>query len=172
MSSSDARSSGGRSGTRSRSMVTLPSSDGQTMVVEKSAAMVSIMLKNIVQNNYDSSVINVRVEGRILMRVVEYCKAHVVGSNVSELNEFDDDFINVEPGVIFDLVTGLCEYRPKYQALQNLTQRRVSELMRENLLRRFSRYWMPLKVTITTSVARIARVTKGIRVVKSLTYLV
>ncbi|KAL6526423.1 hypothetical protein OROHE_015432 [Orobanche hederae] len=102
MSSSGARSSVGRSGT---SMVTLCGSDGQTMVVEKSAAMVSIMLKNIIENNYDGSVIDVRVEGRILMKVVEYCKAHAVGSNVLELNAFDDDFINVEPGVLFDLVT-------------------------------------------------------------------
>ncbi|KAL6558820.1 hypothetical protein OROMI_019170 [Orobanche minor] len=134
MLSSGVRSSGERSGTRSGSMVMLRSSDGQTMVVEKSAAMVSIMLKNIVQNNYDSSVINVRVEGRILMRVVEYCKAHAVGSNVLELNEFDDDFINVEPGVLFYLVTACANAVLNIKSLQNLTQLMVYELMRGKLV--------------------------------------
>ncbi|KAL6558827.1 hypothetical protein OROMI_019177 [Orobanche minor] len=127
MSSSGARSSVGR---RSSSMVTLGSSDGQTMVVEKSAAMISIMLKNIIENNYDGHVIDVRVEGRILMKVVEYCKAHAVGSNVSKLNAFDDDFINVEPDVLFDLVTACANTVLNIKSLQNLTQRRFSELMR------------------------------------------
>ncbi|KAL6554791.1 hypothetical protein OROGR_006049 [Orobanche gracilis] len=100
-------------------------------MVEESVAKVSIKLKSIIENNYDGHVIKLPgIKGRILSKVVEYCKAHAAPDvSAEELKAFDDEFIRVEPGVLFGLVlVCLCFFNPEYQ-YPRLTQKGVSALM-------------------------------------------
>ncbi|KAL6554792.1 hypothetical protein OROGR_006050 [Orobanche gracilis] len=125
-------SSSNRRISRRGRIISLCSSDGETIMVDETVAKVSIKLKSIIENNYDGHVINLPgIKGRILSKVVEYCKAHAAPDvSPEELKAFDDEFIQqVEPGVLFGLVLACASSTLNISALQRLTQKGVSNLM-------------------------------------------
>ncbi|XP_010254888.1 PREDICTED: SKP1-like protein 1A [Nelumbo nucifera] len=82
----------------------LRSSDGEIFEVDVKVAMESITIKNIIEEDLETTIIPIpNVTGRVLSKVIEFCKEHVkaraeVDADVSEKNikEFDKEFVNAD----------------------------------------------------------------------------
>ena len=99
------------SSSSSSKKIALKSSDNETFEVDETVALESQTIKHMIEDDCADSVIPLpNVTGKILSKVVEYCKKHVEapkdGDKVTEenLKEFDADFVKVDQGTLFDLI--------------------------------------------------------------------
>ncbi|KAL4308873.1 hypothetical protein GQ457_01G000500 [Hibiscus cannabinus] len=89
--------------------VILKSWDGETFVVEERVIHKSVMIKNMIEDDCVNEVIPVpNVTGKILSKILEYCKKHVDGEKksdaVDKLEEWDADFVDVDQVTLYDLI--------------------------------------------------------------------
>ncbi|KAG6388476.1 hypothetical protein SASPL_149904 [Salvia splendens] len=99
--------------------ITLRSSDGEVFEVDESVAREPQIIKHMIEVDCADGVIPLpNVTGKILSKVIEYCKRHVdaaasatnsedkLASAVSdeELKAFDDDFVRVDEATLVDLI--------------------------------------------------------------------
>lgn len=95
--------------------VTLRSSDGEVFEVEEVVALESQTIKHMVEDDCADSVIPLpNVTGKILSKIIEYCKKHVdaasaktddkVSTNDDDVKAFDADFAKVDQATLFDLI--------------------------------------------------------------------
>jgi S-phase kinase-associated protein 1 len=102
-------------------LVKLISSDLQTFEVDENVAMMSTTVKNLIDDTCDVDVPLPNVEGRILAKVIEYCKYHHA-SDSSKLDgpstssqkpaenkedadkKWDAEFLKVDQATLFHLI--------------------------------------------------------------------
>jgi S-phase kinase-associated protein 1 len=91
--------------------IMLKSSDGETFVIAKAVAMKSETVKNLIEDvGSDTGIPISEVTGRILAKVIEYCKKHVEAESSDgncskdELKKWDAEFVNVDKPTLFDLI--------------------------------------------------------------------
>lgn len=94
--------------------VTLASSDNEMFDVEPAVASESQMLKDMISDTGADSPIPVpNVSGRILAKVIEYCKYHVENQKTSEdrpatpeddIKAWDAEFVKVDQQTLYDLI--------------------------------------------------------------------
>ncbi|KAL1828022.1 hypothetical protein ACET3Z_006434 [Daucus carota] len=79
--------------------------DNEEFVVEESVAIMSNVIKNMVEDGCASSVIPVpRVKGNAMGKIIEFCKKHTEESDEKVLKEFDAEFLNLGPDALYDLM--------------------------------------------------------------------
>lgn len=100
--------------------ITLRSSDGEVFEVEEAVAVESQTIKHMIEDDCADNVIPLpNVTGKILSKVIEYCKRHVdaaasttkaddklasAAASDEDLKAFDADFVNVDQATLFDLI--------------------------------------------------------------------
>ncbi|CAK9197924.1 unnamed protein product [Sphagnum troendelagicum] len=100
-----------------QSIVMLRSSDNKMFQVEKGVACELIAVKNMIEDTgMDQPIPLPNVSSNILAKVIEYCKYHVdnrrkalseqrqVAAADNVVKAWDQDFINVDQGTLFDLI--------------------------------------------------------------------
>ena len=90
------------------SNVTLKSSDGQLFEVSGPVAFKSEHINNMVQELGTAEVIPLpNVSGKILSKVIEYCKYHVEAQNSAltddEIKTWDQEFVKGDQDTVFGL---------------------------------------------------------------------
>ncbi|VAH56938.1 unnamed protein product [Triticum turgidum subsp. durum] len=126
--------------------VTLRSSDGEEFVVQADTiAAASVLIKNMLEDGCAAGAIPLtQVTGRILARVVDYCKRHygdsdadaaayvvktTFSSGYPDLDRFDTDFVSgVDQDTLFDLL--LAANYLEVQGLLDLACKTVADQMR------------------------------------------
>lgn len=96
------------------SKVKLLSSDQQTFEVDEDVASESQTVKNLIEETGADELIPLpNVSGKILARVIEYCKFHVEANkkqddkpakSEDEVKTWDADFVKVDQSTLFDLI--------------------------------------------------------------------
>lgn len=102
--------------------IVLRSSDGEVFEVDEVVAVESQTIKHMIEDDCaDNTIPLPNVTGKILSKVIEYCKRHVdaaasatavkaddkVVSNAvadEDLKAFDADFVKVDQATLFDLI--------------------------------------------------------------------
>lgn len=125
--------------------VTLKSSDGETFEVEESVALESQTIKHMIEDDCaDNAIPLPNVTGKILSKVIEYCKKHVEAaankpstddrsSSASvavddELKTWDADFVKVDQNTLFDLI--LAANYLNIKSLLDLTCQTVADMIK------------------------------------------
>ncbi|XP_069146132.1 SKP1-like protein 11 [Solanum lycopersicum] len=95
-------------------MIILMSFDGKTFEVDEAMALELETIKHMIEDDWANNTIPVaNVTGKILAKVIEYCKCHVEVSKVEDkiakedLKSFDAKFVKVEQGTLFESHAGL-----------------------------------------------------------------
>ncbi|MQL67585.1 hypothetical protein F6Q10_34765 [Streptomyces vinaceus] len=96
--------------------IVLKSSDGETFEVDELVALESQTIKHMIEDDCANTSIPLpNVTSKILSKVVEYCKRHVEAASKAEdkasedeLKNFDADFVKVDQGTLFDLMSDGC----------------------------------------------------------------
>ncbi|XP_042036064.1 SKP1-like protein 1B isoform X2 [Salvia splendens] len=143
------------------SKITLRSSDGEMFEVDEVVAQQSQTIKHMIEDDCaDNAIPLPNVTGKILSKVIEYCKRHVdaaaaaaaasdskeddkLASAVSreELKAFDTDFVNVDQATLFDLILTVAdmikgktpeEIRKTFNIKNDFTPEEEEEVRREN----------------------------------------
>ncbi|KAM7466363.1 hypothetical protein LguiB_013925 [Lonicera macranthoides] len=86
-----------------KKLVTLKSSDNEEFVVEESVAIKSETIKNIIEDCGLELISLHNIDGKTLAKVIQYCERHA-NDESGDLNKFDDEFLDVEQSVLFDLI--------------------------------------------------------------------
>ncbi|KAI8554027.1 hypothetical protein RHMOL_Rhmol05G0065400 [Rhododendron molle] len=121
--------------------IVLKSSDGETFEVEETVALESQTIKHMIKDDCaDNTIPLPNVNSKILAKVIEYCRKHVEASGSSNANDLDKDaadnealkkwdaeFVNVDQGVLFDLILA-AEYL-NIKSLQDLTCQTVADMI-------------------------------------------
>ncbi|KAG6432020.1 hypothetical protein SASPL_103593 [Salvia splendens] len=130
------------------SKITLRSSDGEMFEVDEVVAQQSQTIKHMIEDDCaDNAIPLPNVTGKILSKVIEYCKRHVdaaaaaaaasdskeddkLASAVSreELKAFDTDFVNVDQATLFDLI--LAANYLNINSLLDLTCQTVADMIK------------------------------------------
>jgi len=94
--------------------VKLTSSDGQTFEVDEEVANESQTVKNMIEDTGTEEVVPLpNVPGKILAKVIEYCKFHVEANKKiddkpakteDDIKTWDTEFVRVDQGTLFDLI--------------------------------------------------------------------
>eukprot|EP00879_Flechtneria_rotunda_P002843 GHRR01003056.1.p1 GENE.GHRR01003056.1~~GHRR01003056.1.p1 ORF type:complete len:157 (+),score=51.50 GHRR01003056.1:214-684(+) len=94
--------------------VKLTSSDNQTFEVDEEIANESLTVKNMIEDTGTEDIIPLpNVPGKILSKVIEYCKFHVEASkkvddkpakSEDEIKQWDTEFVKVDQATLFDLI--------------------------------------------------------------------
>ncbi|CAJ2655902.1 unnamed protein product [Trifolium pratense] len=94
--------------------ITLKSNNGETFEIDETVAMESQTIKHMIEDNCadDTGIPVPIVTGKILAKVIEYCKKHVeVASseeekprNEDDLKAWDLDFMKVDQATLFELI--------------------------------------------------------------------
>ncbi|XP_047328370.1 SKP1-like protein 1B [Impatiens glandulifera] len=97
-------------------IITLKSSDGQLFEVEELVALQSQTIKNLIEeclieDDCANTIIPLlNVTGKIMSKVIEYCKRHLEvirdgdRAAIIDLKHFDSDFVKVDLDTLFDLI--------------------------------------------------------------------
>ncbi|GBF95073.1 hypothetical protein Rsub_07574 [Raphidocelis subcapitata] len=97
------------------SKVKLTSSDAQMFEVDEEVANESITIRNMIEDTGTEEVIPLpNVNGKILAKVIEYCRYHVEAArkgaddkpakSEDEVKTWDTDFVKVDQATLFDLI--------------------------------------------------------------------
>ncbi|KAH0470970.1 hypothetical protein IEQ34_000693 [Dendrobium chrysotoxum] len=79
--------------------------DGKKVVVEEEVAMMSETIRHIIEDNCAKNVIPIsNVTSSVLSYVFHYCKNHLESSNTDDLEEFDNEFVDVDVNTLYDLL--------------------------------------------------------------------
>ncbi|EEF24877.1 SKP1-like protein 1B [Ricinus communis] len=118
--------------------ITLKSSDGETFDVEEAVAVESQTIKHIIDDDCADSVIPIpNVTGKILSKVIEYCKKHVADAAFKDndnkdsddaLKSWDADFVRVDQNTLFDLI--LAANYLNVKGLLDLTCQTVADMIK------------------------------------------
>ncbi|KAL6506696.1 SCF ubiquitin ligase complex protein SKP1b [Orobanche hederae] len=121
--------------------ITLRSSDGEVFEVDEAVAVESQTIKHMIEDDCAHNVIPLpNVTGKILSKVIEYCKHHVDAASASatkadekltpdeDLKAFDADFVKVDQGTLFDLI--LAANFLDIKSLLDLTCQTVADMMK------------------------------------------
>ncbi|KAK1421845.1 hypothetical protein QVD17_24515 [Tagetes erecta] len=109
--------------------IDLISSDGETFKVDESVAVKSQTIKHMIEDGRaDNSISLPNVTSKILSKVIEYCKKHVEASNGDDLKSFDDDFVKVDQGTLFDLIMAADSL--DIESLLDLTNQTVADMIK------------------------------------------
>ena len=91
--------------------VTLRSSDGEAFEVDEAVALKSLTIKHMVEDDCaDGSIPLTNVTSKVLAKVIEYCKEHVVFEDpkgktpYKDPEAWDADFVKVDQATLFDLI--------------------------------------------------------------------
>uniref|UniRef100_A0A7C8ZBF3 SKP1-like protein n=1 Tax=Opuntia streptacantha TaxID=393608 RepID=A0A7C8ZBF3_OPUST len=119
--------------------VTLKSSDGETFEVEEAVALESQTIKHMIEDDCaDNAIPLPNVTGKILSKVIEYCKKHVDAaaakssdersSSDDELKAWDAEFVKVDQNTLFDLI--LAANYLNIKSLLDLTCQTVADMIK------------------------------------------
>ncbi|PIN12484.1 SCF ubiquitin ligase, Skp1 component [Handroanthus impetiginosus] len=126
--------------------ITLRSSDGEVFEVEEAVAVESQTIKHMIEDDCADNVIPLpNVTGKILSKVIEYCKRQVdaaavasaakaddkLASNATtdeDLKAFDADFVKVDQATLFDLI--LAANYLNIKTLLDLTCQTVADMIK------------------------------------------
>jgi S-phase kinase-associated protein 1 len=96
------------------SKVKLMSSDSQMFDVDEEVALESVTVKNLIEDSgADEAIPLPNVSGKILSKVIEYCKYHVEANKKTEdkpnkseeeVKAWDTEFVKVDQATLFDLI--------------------------------------------------------------------
>lgn len=96
------------------SKVKLTSSDNQVFEVDEEVAMESQTVKNMIEDTgAEDSIPLPNVSGKILAKVIEYCKYHVeankkvddkAAKSEDDIRQWDTEFVKVDQATLFDLI--------------------------------------------------------------------
>ncbi|KAL1542881.1 SCF ubiquitin ligase complex protein SKP1b [Salvia divinorum] len=119
------------------SKITLRSSDGEEFEVDEVVAQESQTVKYLIEDVSGGSAIPLpNVTGKILSKVLEYCKIHVEAaskdgdktSSDEELKAFDTEFVKVDQATLFDLI--LAANYLDIKSLLDLTCQTVADMIK------------------------------------------
>ncbi|PRQ21911.1 putative S-phase kinase-associated protein [Rosa chinensis] len=119
--------------------LTLTSCDGDDFQIREAVALESQTIKHMVEDGCaDNAIPLPNVTGAILAKVIEYCKRHVEdkesknednkNDQEESLKEFDADFVDVDQGVLFDLI--LAANYLNIKGLLDLTCQTVADMIK------------------------------------------
>ncbi|GAB2291936.1 SCF ubiquitin ligase complex protein SKP1b [Dionaea muscipula] len=115
--------------------VTLKSLDGETFEVDEVVALESQTIKHMIEDDCaDSAIPLPNVTGKILSKVIEYCKKHVETpksedrSVDDELKTWDAEFVKVDQNTLFDLI--LAANYLNIKTLLDLTCQTVADMIK------------------------------------------
>ncbi|KAL0314545.1 UNVERIFIED_CONTAM: SKP1-like protein 1A [Sesamum radiatum] len=124
--------------------ITLRSSDGEVFEVDEAVAVESQTIKHMIEDDCADNVIPLpNVTGKILSKVIEYCKRHVDAAAVAskaddklastaatddDLKAFDADFVKVDQATLFDLI--LAANYLNIKTLLDLTCQTVADMIK------------------------------------------
>ncbi|KAK7252983.1 hypothetical protein RIF29_37329 [Crotalaria pallida] len=116
--------------------ITLRSSDGEVFEVEEAVAIESQTIKHMIEDDCAANGIPIpNVTGKILAKVIEYCKKHVDAAAASEdkptdveLKNWDTDFVKVDQATLFDLI--LAANYLNIKSLLDLTCQTVADMIK------------------------------------------
>ncbi|GFP80724.1 skp1-like protein 1a [Phtheirospermum japonicum] len=124
--------------------IVLRSSDGEVFEVEDAVAVESQTIKHMIEDDCADNVIPLpNVTGKILSKVIEYCKRHVDASasaaktddklastaaSDDDLKAFDADFVKVDQATLFDLI--LAANYLNIKSLLDLTCQTVADMIK------------------------------------------
>ncbi|KAL6524848.1 SCF ubiquitin ligase complex protein SKP1b [Orobanche minor] len=121
--------------------ITLRSFDGEVFEVDEAVAVESQTIKHMIEDDCAHSVIPLpNVTGKILSKVIEYCKRHVDAASAAatkadekltpdeDLKAFDADFVKVDQGTLFDLI--LAANFLDIKSLLDLTCQTVADMIK------------------------------------------
>ncbi|MQM04121.1 hypothetical protein Taro_036911 [Colocasia esculenta] len=120
--------------------LTLKSSDGEVFEVEEAVAMESQTIRNLIEDECTADAIPLpNVAGRILAKVIEFCKKHVESAAKKgdesadrvvddELKTWDADFVKVDQATLFDLI--LAANYLNIKSLLDLTCQTVADMIK------------------------------------------
>ncbi|EYU17579.1 hypothetical protein ABFS82_03G073600 [Erythranthe guttata] len=124
--------------------ITLRSSDGEVFEVEDAVAVESQTIKHMIEDDCADNVIPLpNVTGKILSKVIEYCKRHVdaaasatkaddklasAAASDEDLKVFDADFVKVDQATLFDLI--LAANYLNIKSLLDLTCQTVADMIK------------------------------------------
>ncbi|GAU38153.1 hypothetical protein TSUD_263770 [Trifolium subterraneum] len=118
--------------------ITLKCFDGETFDVEEAVALESQTIKHMIEDDcIDSGIPLPNVTGKILAKVIEYCKKHVQGASSEEekpLNEdalkaWDLDFVKVDQTTLFELI--LAANYLNIKSLLDLTCKAAADMIKD-----------------------------------------
>jgi len=116
--------------------ITLTSFDGETFEIEEAVAMESQTIKHLIDDvSNDTGIPIPNVTGKILAKVIEYCKKHVESARSNEkppedeLKKWDTEFLQVDQNTFFDLM--LAANYLNIKSLLDLTCKTVADMMME-----------------------------------------
>eukprot|EP00197_Chlamydomonas_leiostraca_P004659 CAMPEP_0202865894 /NCGR_PEP_ID=MMETSP1391-20130828/6644_1 /ASSEMBLY_ACC=CAM_ASM_000867 /TAXON_ID=1034604 /ORGANISM="Chlamydomonas leiostraca, Strain SAG 11-49" /LENGTH=155 /DNA_ID=CAMNT_0049545783 /DNA_START=83 /DNA_END=550 /DNA_ORIENTATION=+ len=120
------------------SKVKLSSSDNQVFEVEEDVAFESQTVKNLIEDSGADELIPLpNVSGKILARVIEYCKFHVEATkkvddkptkSEDEVKTWDAEFVKVDQSTLFDLI--LAANYLNIKGLLDLTCQTVAQMIK------------------------------------------
>nr|GMD91787.1 SKP1-like protein 1A [Ipomoea batatas]GMD92998.1 SKP1-like protein 1A [Ipomoea batatas] len=87
--------------------IILRSSDGEIFEVEEAVALEMQMIKYMIDDDcVDTTIPIANVTGKILAKVIEYCKSHaeVTKTSQDDLKDFDANFVKVDHNTLLDLI--------------------------------------------------------------------
>ncbi|KAL2937079.1 SKP1-like protein 4 [Bienertia sinuspersici] len=124
--------------------ITLKSSDGESFEVEEAVALESQTIKHMIEDDCaDSAIPLPNVTGKILAKVIEYCKKHVEAAAAKsssedrsssnsaaddELKNWDSEFVKVDQNTLFDLI--LAANYLNIKSLLDLTCQTVADMIK------------------------------------------
>ncbi|GAU37931.1 hypothetical protein TSUD_269460 [Trifolium subterraneum] len=116
--------------------IILKSSDNEAFVVEQAIAMQSQTIKHMIDDDCaDETGIPIpNVTGRIMAKVIEYCKKHADATPIDEkpsdedLKQFDKEFVKVDQATLFDLI--LAANYLEIKGLLDLTCETVADMFK------------------------------------------
>ncbi|XP_019190347.1 PREDICTED: SKP1-like protein 1A [Ipomoea nil] len=91
----------------STKMIILKSCDGEIFEVEEAVAVKMQMIKYMIDDDcVDTTIPIANATGKILSKVIEYCKSHSEAAKTSQddLKDFDANFIKVDHKTLLDLI--------------------------------------------------------------------
>ncbi|KAJ8624751.1 hypothetical protein MRB53_033281 [Persea americana] len=116
--------------------ITLKSSDHEIFDVDEAVALQSETIKHMIEDNCaDNGIPLPNVTGKILAKVIEFCKKHVGipndaddRSTEEELKKWDNEFVKVDQDVLFDLI--LAANYLNIKSLLDLTCQTVADMIK------------------------------------------
>ncbi|KAI8554024.1 hypothetical protein RHMOL_Rhmol05G0065100 [Rhododendron molle] len=120
--------------------IVLKSSDGETFEVEETVALESQTIKHMIEDDCaDNPIPLANITSKILAKVIEYCRKHVKASgtgkaankdaaNEKALKKWDAKFVEVDQGVLFDLI--LAAENLNIKSLLDLTCQTVADMIK------------------------------------------
>ncbi|XP_004248652.1 SKP1-like protein 1B [Solanum lycopersicum] len=116
-------------------MIILRSFNGESFEVDETVALESETIKHMIEDDCANNTIPVpNVTGKILAKVIKYCKRHVEVSKAEDntakedLKTFDAEFVKVDQSTLFNLI--LAANYLKIKSLIDLTCQTLADMIK------------------------------------------